>query len=516
MNMRIPVPSRRPMRAKRGSLETPPRFGHSGPQNIIRTVLPNGIIVLVRENFSAPVVCIEGAIRCGSVHDAWIRIDGLAMSPHPPGKPLHEAKATPELAGLADFTASMLSRGSRRFTKDAFDLAVEDVGASLGLAADPHLTNFGATSLAEDFPSMLEVLADILRFPTFPPDQVARLSKRRQVFLQERDHDPGQWAADRFAQGIYGPAHPYGYPVSGRAEQVAQIDRTHLQQFHQSFFTPNGAILVVTGAVTHTEALNRIEAMFGDWQGTPNVHPLPITPPLAADADVRTFAQGKQQCDLIIGTGAPHAHHPDYYAVRVANTILGQFGLMGRLGERLREEMGIAYYVGSQVDTGAAQHLLEPVDWTRQPDPTPHPAATESVNTEPVSADRQIRGSWHAVLGTNPEHIPAAIEAVVEEFRRLGEHHVDPQELDDAQSYMTGILPLALETNGGVAATLLNIEWQQLGADHLARYQERIYAVTAEDVRRVAQTYLCGQPLRLAVAGPAIPEKLPLHLLENV
>jgi zinc protease len=436
-------------------------------QNVTRTVLDNGLVILVRENFSAPVVAIDGGIPCGSLHERNAESD---------------VNEPPALAGLAGFTASMLTRGSRRYSQDAFDAAVEDVGASLGTGADPHLTMFGANSLAEDFPTMLDVLADILQRPTFPAEQVARLRNRRQVFLQERDHDAAHWTAMRFAAGLYGAAHPYGYPVAGFSESVERINCADLVAFHRDFYTPNGAIVVVAGAIAAADAVAQIADAFGDWQGAPNPHDLPPMPVPVPSHEQRVYPQGKVQCDLILGAPAPPRNHPDHFAVRVANMILGQFGLMGRLGERLREEMGIAYYVGSQYDA----------------------ARTE--------------GAWWASIGVNPEHAPLAVQTIVEEFHRLGTELADAEELDeeldDVQAYMTGILPVALETNSGVASTLFNMEWQQLGMDYLLAYPELIYSVSAQDVRRVTQTYLCEQPLRLAVAGPEIPAPLPLDLLQ--
>ncbi|MEX1018013.1 MAG: pitrilysin family protein, partial [Litorilinea sp.] len=430
---------------------------------VTRTVLDNGLIILVRENFSAPVVAIEGCIPCGSLHEAYVTA--------------HASDSAAHLRGLASFTASMLTRGSRNYTQDAFDAAIEDVGASLGAGADAHLTNFGATSLAEDFSTMVDVLADILRYPTFPAEQVARMRKRRLVFLQERDHDSAHWAAMRFSEAIYGKTHPYGYPVSGSVETVGRMEQADLAAFHEQFYTPHGAIVVVAGAIRADEAVDRLAAAFGGWQGRVNDHTVPSPDFAGPGHSVRAFAQGKVQNDLLLGAPAPGRGHADHYAVRVANTILGQFGLMGRLGEMLREEMGIAYYVSSQYE------------------------ATRGL------------GTWSASVGTNPEHVPAAAAAIVAEFHRLGHEVVDDAELEDAQAYMTGVLPLALETNAGVASTLLTMEWQQLGMDYLLHYPDLINQVTAADVQRVAQTYLCDAPLWLAVAGPAIPGALPLDLL---
>lgn len=167
-----------------------------------------------------------------------------------------------------------------------------------------------------------------------------------------------------------------------------------------------------------------------------------------------------------MGTLAIPRHHPDFYAVRVANNILGQFGMMGRLGEKVREEQGLAYYSYSSVD--AELH----------------------------------NGVWLAQAGVNPANVEQAIDSILVEFERMATTLVTAEELSDSQAYMTGVVPLTLETNSGVASTLLSIEWFDLGLDYLERYKSLIYGVTAADVQRVTAQYLRPDTCTIVVAGP--------------
>jgi zinc protease len=154
--------------------------------------------------------------------------------------------------------------------------------------------------------------------------------------------------------------------------------------------------------------------------------------------------------------------------VRVANTILGVFGMMGRLGERVREEQGLAYYCYSGHDA------------------------------------ERYTGAWMAGAGVNPTDVSQAVASILTEFERLGSELVSQDELSDSQNYMTGVLPLALETNAGVAGRLLAMEWYDLGLDYLLRYAELINNITAADVQRVARQYLRTDQYGLVVAGPPI------------
>jgi zinc protease len=409
--------------------------------NITRVILTNGMTVLVRENHSAPVVVTEGYIAAGAIHE-------------PAAK-----------AGLSSFVASLLTRGSAHYDFDHFNETIESIGASLGVGSSDHMTSFNATSLAEDFPTMIEVLADVLQRPQFPPVHVERVRQQKLVRLQERAQDTNQMAAQRFYETIYGD-HPYGRSTSGYVETVAQIQPADLAAFHANYYTPQGAILVVVGAVKTQAVLDLIHTHFGGWQG---IAPNKSVPPFAAPKGgqrINHSIPGKVQADIALGVRAIPRHHPDFYAVRVANNILGQFGMMGRLGEKVREEQGLAYYSYSAVD--AELH----------------------------------NGVWLAQAGVNPANVEQAVDSILVEFDRIASAPVTAEELADSQAYMTGVLPLTLETNNGVASTLLTMEWFGLGLDYLERYKGLIYNVTAADVQRVAAQYLRPEQCTIVVAGP--------------
>jgi len=408
---------------------------------ITRVVLHNGLTVLVRENHSAPVVVTEGYIPAGSVHESA------------------------EKAGLSSFVAGMLTRGSTRYTFDHFNETVEALGASLGAGSDNHHTTFSTTSLSEDFPQMMQVLSDVLRNPLFPEEQLERVRRQKLVRLQERAQDTNRMAALRFYETIFGH-HPYGRSIGGYMESVRAISRADLVTFHAEQYTPNGAIIAVVGDVDTQQALDLIHAQFGTWEGAPADQLVPPIVEVERQRVVYPMAD-KFQADLVIGTLAIPRNHPDYFATRVANTILGQFGMMGRLGEQVREEQGLAYYSYSSVDS------------------------------------ELHAGVWLAQAGVNPASVQQATESILAEFARIGTEPVSAEELGDTQAYLTGVVPLTLETNAGVASTLLNMEWHQLGLDYLERYHDLIYAVTIEDIQRVAAQYIHPDRCTVVVAGPA-------------
>ena len=414
-----------------------------GPETVSRTVFDNGITVLIRENHSAPVVTLEGLIGAGAIHDPTNKL------------------------GLAEFVAGMVTRGSVGYSFDQFNEITEGVGAGLGMSADTDFTNFSLSCLNEDFAELVNVLADALQRPIFSHDQIEVVRGQTIVFHQEREYDTQQMAGLRFFETLY-QGHPYGRATSGYLETVTAISRDDLVAFHAQRYTPQGAVIVVSGDVETDATLALLTSAFGGWQGTAPDQSLPSVHPIEEAIRVDIEIPDKFQSDIVLGCQAVPRNHPDFYAVRVANTILGIFGMMGRLGESLREEKGLAYTCASTQDA------------------------------------ESVAGAWFAVAGVDPNDVELAIASIRYEFERLSSEPVPIDELSDSQAFLTGVVPLALETNAGVASTLLNMEWRGLGLDYLQRYNELIYTVTPEDVLRVARQYLRPERSVLVVAGPSI------------
>lgn len=412
-----------------------------GPDDIRTFAFDNGMTLLVRQNQAAPVAVLEGYLPVGAVHDPAA------------------------LPGLGNFVAGMLTRGSADYDYDTFNELVEGVGAAVDVSGDMHTTQLSISGLTEDFPLLLQLLADGVQRPQFAPAQIELVRSQTLVYHQEREQDTQRMASIGFYGAMYDD-HPYGRPVTGYPQAVARLTRDDLVDFHRTHYTPTGALLVVSGAVDPAAVAELVEAHFGSWTAHP-ASPTPAAPhPVIGGSRVIKAMPGKFQSDVIIGFPAIERTHPDFYAVRVANTILGRFGMMGRLGERIREEEGLAYYCYSSQDADV------------------------------------LGGVWYAAAGVNPANVDQAVAGIQEECRRLAIEPVTAEELADTQAYLTGILPLTLETNEGIAATILSMAWHGLGLDFLHRYSDLITGISRNDVLRVAQTYLRDERAVLSIAGP--------------
>jgi zinc protease len=413
-----------------------------GPDDILRETLPNGITILARENFSSPSVVVDGYVQAGNLDEPEV------------------------LTGLASFTSSMLSRGTRRRTFAEIAETVESVGASVSFGADRYITNFSAKSLVEDLDLLLDVLADELRNPGFPADHVEKVRGLRMTAIAERENDTRQMASLAFRELCY-PEHPLGRNMLGTRASNSAINRDALVGFYEKYYAPAGMTVVVVGAVKAEVAVAKVAEAFGGWNKTrPARSSLPPVPRPSRMLERRVSMPEKSQADIYLGWPGMRRLDPDFDAARLANTVLGVFGMMGRLGLNVRERKGMAYYAYSQL------------------------------------AANKLPGPWVLAAGVNPVNVQRSIDAMVEEVRRMRDELVPEDELEDSKRYLTGSLPIQLETNEGVAGIMVDLEWYELGLDYVRRYADLVNRLTAAEVQNVAQKYLNPEAYVLAVAGP--------------
>ena len=414
-----------------------------GPDDITRVTLPNGITILVRANINSPSVVIGGHLSCGSLFD------------------------TDEKIGLADFTALGLMRGTATRTFQQIFNALESVGASLSFGAGAHNTGFSGRSLSEDLPLMLDLLAEILRHPDFPPEEIERLRAQFLTSLAERAQDTAEMASITFDQIVFA-GHPYARPDDGWPETIRAIRRDDLANFHQDFYGPQEMVIALVGAIDPKIAVEQVTAALGDWSNVKQkkLPSLPPLNPLMKTVTRKVKIPGKFQSDLVLGTSGPRRKDPEYIADALGNSALGQFGLGGRIGDVVREKSGLAYYASSTLNAGIGP------------------------------------GSWHISAGVNPANINKARGLICREIGLFVEKGITPEELADSQSNFIGRLPLSLESNSGVANALLNIERYDLGLDYYRRYPDLVRAITPEEVLVAIRKYLDPDRLAIAIAGP--------------
>ncbi len=416
---------------------------YPGPESIHRHELANGITLLIYENMSSDTISIEGVVRAGSVIE------------------------TRPKAGLADFTADLLMRGTRKRTFDEIYEALESVGAGVSFGGSRHTSGFSGRSLVEDFDLVLDIIDESLCRPTFPDEQIERLRGQIITGLQMRANNTRQMAWLAFHEMTYAD-HPFGRSVSGYLDTIPAITRQDIVDFYARHYGPQGMIIGVAGALPAATILGKIEAKFGGWRND-DQQPVGLAPDVARPAGVRRRnlpMPEKHQADIVLGLPGPRRSAADYLDASLMNTILGVFGMMGRIGQNVREEQGLAYYASSRLEGG-----LGP-------------------------------GPWTASAGVAPDKVEQAIESIRHEIRRMMDEPVSAEELADSQAYRTGSMPMSLETNGGIVDIITDMELYGLGLDFLYRYAELINGITVERIQAAARKYLSADDLVIAVSGP--------------
>ena len=411
---------------------------------IRRVELDNGITLLIYENRAVASVNITASLHAGSIYESAGR------------------------GGLASFTAAALMTGTQKRDFDAIHGALEDIGASLSFRGHAHKIGLFGKALAEDLGALLESADEALRYPTFPGEHVERLRGERLTWLQYSQFDTRFRAAKAMREALYPPTHAYHHATYGDEDSIARIQQSDLKDFHAQQFGPAGMIMVIVGNVDSDAAIDMVSERFGEWrnphQGDVKAVDLPDLP--AAERRETVFVPGKTQSDICMGAIGPQRRADDYLAAQLANSVLGEFGMMGRIGKSVREQKGLAYYAYSQLGGGHG------------PDP------------------------WIVSAGVNPENVDLAIDSILEEIALLVNQPVSAEDLADNQSYFSGRLPLRLESNEGIAAHIHSMESFGLGLDYLARYRDLIYELSADDLLNAARRYLDPQRMVIAVAGP--------------
>ncbi|NIM94285.1 MAG: insulinase family protein [Anaerolineales bacterium] len=414
-----------------------------GPETILREELDNGIMILSRENFASPSVVISGFLVSGSILES------------------------PDQAGLADLTVASLMMGTRNQDFQAIYERIESIGASLSIGAAKHSSPFFSKGLAEDLDVLLDTLNDVLRNPIFPISQVERLKAEKLTSLAIRDQSTSARAHLAFNELTY-PGHPYSVPTEGSMETVSGLQVEDLQKFHRNNIGPKGMVISVVGAVRSKDAVSAVKEVFADWANPNQPSPKEISPANQPKGvkRVRVDLEGKVQNDIVLGAPGPSRYDPDYLAAAIGNSILGRFGMYGRLGDRVRKSAGLAYYAYSSVLGG------------------------------------QGPGAWQFVVGVNPVNVEQAIDLIRDEIRKFVTKPVTNQELSDNQANFIGRLPLQLESNEGVSGAIIHTERYSLGLDYYQRYPSLITSITRDQILQTAKRFLDPDKLVIAIAGP--------------
>jgi zinc protease len=413
---------------------------------IEKRTLGNGLQVWVMGEHKVPTVHLQLVIRAGSAAD-------------PAGR-----------YGLASFTADMLDEGAG--TRSALQIAdaIDYLGAELTASAGVDASTIDLQVPVARLGDALAVMADVVAHPTFPEAELKRLREERLASLLEAQDDPEQLIQSAFPHVVFGTAHRYGSPVMGTETSLKAMHAADLKAFHAAHYLPSNARLVVVGDVTAASVLPALEKTLGTWKtaSAPGPASAPAPAPASAPATPAQLTArhvylldkpGAAQSQIRIGwVGVPRST-PDYYTLRVLSALLGE-SFTSRLNHNLREVHGYAYGAGSRFDM------------------------------------RRVGGLFYAAAGVQTDKTADALKEFFVELTNIHEP-VPADELAKTKSYVERLLPRYFETERAAAGALAQTYTYDLPADYYQTFARRIEAVTAADVKRVADQYI--QPDKFAV-----------------
>ena len=413
------------------SLELPP---------LQELTLSNGLRVMLMEKHNVPLVQLNVLVMVGSAYDSRDKV------------------------GLASLTADMMDEGAGG--RDALELAdaIEFLGASIRTSAGSHTSRIALHTPLAKFDDALPLVADILLRPLFPEDELERKRISRLTSLLQGHDEPNAVAAVLFNEALYGDRHPYGYSPLSNESSIRSYSVSDLRDFHDTYFRPNNAVLIVVGDITASDVMPKLESAFGEWQ--PGEIPTPSWPGVD-QVDRREVLlvdkPGAPQSVIRVGRIGVDRSTDDYYALQVMNTILGG-AFTSRLNQNLREDKGYTYGAYSSFSF------------------------------------RKMAGPFMASAQVGSDATDESLTEFMRELNGMLEP-VPEEELSRAKNYLALRYPSGFESVARIASNLEQLAVYDLPPEYFNNYVERVLAVTQEDVLRVARHYIDPERIKIIVVG---------------
>lgn len=362
-------------------------------------------------------------------------------------------------AGISGLTSSLLGTGTKKTSKEDFNEEIDFLGANVNLSAGSARAN----TLSKYFPRVLELMAEGALQPNFTQEELD-INKQRQIEGLKSNEKDVSFNARRVRQALtYGKNHPYGELTTPESLENITLEKT--QKYYNKNFVPTNAYLAIIGDVKFEEAKKLVEKYFANWKKSPvtTVNLPEVKNEKGLQINFVDMPNAVQSEIAVVNSTNLKKNDPDYFPALIANQILG--GGDGRLFLNLREDKGYTY--GAYSSLGSNKYVSSFV------------------------ASAQVR---NAVTDS-------ATVAFLEEIKRIRTEKVSQKELEDAKNNYTGSFVLSLEQPSTIAGYALDIETENLPKDFYETYLQKLNAVTAEDVQRVANKYFKIDEARIVIAG---------------
>jgi zinc protease len=403
--------------------------------------LSNGVHLIVLEDHRTPQV------------NFTMIIDGAGGYYDPPAMP-----------GLSGFVASLMREGTTSKTSEQISEQLDRLaaGVSVNSAISTPFATVNGNGLTNNLDTVLALMADVLMNPSFPQVEIDRYKARTRANLMQQRALPGFLASERLNKVLYGD-HPLAR-VSATPASLDALTRDALVEFHKAHYVPDRAVLAVTGDISMEQAKAKAETAFAAWKKSGAAVPAQTEAAALSSPSVSLVVRPNSvQTSLRVGTQAIERKDPDFFALTVANRILG--GPFGRLFEHLREQKGYTYGANSGFSSS------------------------------------RIRGAWTASTDVRSEVTDPALTDLLAEIQQMRDVAVPAKDLENAKRAIVGSFALLLESPNAILSNYIDRHFYGLPADYWDTYAAKIEAVTAADVQRVAQKYWAPERLQIVAVG---------------
>lgn len=406
--------------------------------DIQQVTSPQGIKAWLVEDHSIPFVAIEIAFRGGASVDA-------------PGK-----------RGAIHLMTALLEEGAGDRDAVEFAEAMETLAASAAFDVSDDAVMVGFRTLTENRDEAADLLADALARPRFDMDAVERVRAQALSVIRSQENDPGSIAATEMARRMWGD-HPYGSPLTGSTESVSALMREDLLDAHARVIARDRVIVSAAGDIDAAALGLLVDRILGGLPAQATA-PLPTRPELQLTGATTVIDWDSPQTVVRFAQQGLPIDDPDYFAAVVLNHILGGGGFSSRLMDEIREKRGLTYGVGTSL------------------------------------SNQVLADSWGGGMATANDRTAEAVALLRETWARLRDG-VSEQELTDAKTYLTGEYPLRFDGNRRISGILAGMQLMGMTPDYINTRNDRVEAVTAADVRRVAQRMLDPDALEFVLVG---------------
>lgn len=418
----------------------PPALAGAAVITYERAELPGGGVLLVKQNRQLPMVRVSVSIPAGARHE------------------------TPEAAGLANLTAALLTRGTKTRSASDVEKTNDALGGGVGVEAGRARAEASMRVLTRDLEEGLSLLGDVLRNPVFPAEEIGKTKRRIVGGLRRQRERPGHLANKALRKSLFGET-PYGRLVEGTEASLKKLGREDLVRFHRKWYGMKGTVFVFVGDVSLERARELVLARFKGWRAAGGKIPEAAPPEAPKQMQVVKIDRPLTQTTVMLGNRSLKRTHPDFYAARVMNYILGGGGFSSRIMNNLREEKGLVYSVYSYFAAG-------------------HHA-----------------GHWRLMLQTKNTTVNEAIEEAIGEVKRIQAKGVSDKELQDAKDFITGNFATRFGSSSRIANYILAVEILGFSPGYADEYLKKIRAVTREQIRAAARKHIKLDESTLAVVG---------------